>query len=189
MRRFEKSGLGSAYKAGFEWGISHGFDACVEMDADLSHEPESLPDLVAPLFEGNDLTIGSRYVPGGTIPNWAWTRRLLSRGGNLYASTLLGLSVADSTSGFRAYSSELLARLDLDNVQAGGYGFQIEMTYRARQADARILEVPIRFADRERGESKMSSHIVLEALGLVTKWGIMRVLEIETTPTPESVVV
>jgi dolichol-phosphate mannosyltransferase len=174
MRRAGKSGLGSAYRAGFAWGLERGFDACIEMDADLSHEPEALPSLVAPLSEGNELVIGSRYIPGGVIPNWAWHRRLLSRGGNLYASTLLGLGVADATAGFRAYAAPLLARLDLDAVRAEGYGFQIEMTYAARRAGAPILEVPIRFIDRVEGESKMSTFIVAEALGLVTLWGLQR---------------
>jgi len=174
LRRTAKSGLGSAYRAGFAWGLERGFDACIEMDADLSHEPEALPTLVAPLAEGKELVIGSRYIPGGVIPNWAWHRRLLSRGGNIYASTLLGLGVADATAGFRAYAAPLLARLDLDAIRAEGYGFQIEMTYAARRADALILEVPITFVDRVEGESKMSTYIVVEALGLVTLWGLQR---------------
>jgi len=174
MRRAGKAGLGSAYRAGFAWGLDRGFDACIEMDADLSHEPEALPALVAPLSEGMELVIGSRYIPGGVIPNWAWHRRLLSRGGNLYASALLGLGVADATAGFRAYAAPLLARLDLDAVRAEGYGFQIEMTYAAKRAGAPILEVPIRFVDRVEGESKMSAFIVVEALGLVTLWGLQR---------------
>jgi len=174
MRRAGKSGLGSAYRAGFRWGLDHGFDACIEMDADLSHEPEALPELVAPLADGTELVIGSRYIPGGVIPNWAWHRRLLSRGGNLYASTLLGLGVSDATAGFRCYAASLLERLDLDAVRAEGYGFQIEMTYESRKVGATILEVPIRFVDRVEGESKMSTFIVVEALGLVTLWGIER---------------
>jgi len=174
MRRAGKSGLGSAYRAGFRWGLDHGFDACIEMDADLSHEPEALPSLVAPLEDGAELVIGSRYIPGGVIPNWAWHRRLLSRGGNLYASALLGLGVSDATAGFRCYAAPLLERLDLDAVRAEGYGFQIEMTYESRKAGASILEVLIRFVDRVDGESKMSTFIVVEALGLVTLWGIER---------------
>jgi dolichol-phosphate mannosyltransferase len=174
LRRGGKSGLGSAYRAGFRWGLDRGFDACIEMDADLSHEPEALPSLVAPLADGHELVIGSRYIPGGVIPNWAWHRRLLSRGGNLYASTLLGLGVADATAGFRAYAATLLRRLDLDAVRAEGYGFQIEMTYATKNAGGSILEVPIRFVDRVEGESKMSTFIVVEALGLVTLWGVER---------------
>jgi len=178
LRRTEKSGLGSAYRAGFRWGLDRGFDVCIEMDADLSHDPDALPDLVAPLGKGFELVIGSRYVPGGSIPNWAWHRRLLSRGGNVYASTLLGLGVTDSTSGFRAYSASVLNRIALDNIRAEGYGFQIEMTYQAKRAGAPILEVPIRFVDRTEGESKMSMIIVVEALGLVTWWGIQRVVHV-----------
>ncbi len=185
MRRHEKSGLGSAYRAGFRWGLDRGFDACIEMDADLSHEPEALPELVAPLSEGHDLAIGSRYVPGGSIPNWAWHRRLLSRGGNVYASTLLGLGVADSTSGFRAYSASILDRIDLEDIKAEGYGFQIEMTYEAKRAGAAVVEVPIRFVDRVDGESKMSMSIVVEALGLVTWWGLQRaVASLRSRPRP-----
>jgi dolichol-phosphate mannosyltransferase len=144
------------------------------MDADLSHEPEALPDLVAPLSEGYELVIGSRYVAGGSIPNWTWHRRMLSRGGNIYASSLLGLGVADSTAGFRVYSASLLERIDLDKVKAEGYGFQIEMTYEAKRAGAAVVEIPIRFIDRVEGESKMSMFIVVEALGLVTWWGVQR---------------
>jgi dolichol-phosphate mannosyltransferase len=176
LRREAKAGLGSAYRAGFRWGLDRGFDACIEMDADLSHEPEALPSLVAPLADGRELVIGSRYIPGGVIPNWTWHRRLLSRGGNLYASALLGLGVADATAGFRCYAASLLTRIDLDQVRAEGYGFQIEMTYTARRAGADILEVPIRFVDRVEGESKMSALIVVEALGLVTLWGLQRLV-------------
>ncbi len=177
LRRDRKSGLGSAYRAGFRWGLERGFDACIEMDADLSHEPEALPGLVAALTDGCEVAVGSRYVPGGVIPNWAWHRRLLSRGGNVYASALLGLGVADSTSGFRAYSASVLRRIELDRIRADGYGFQIEMTYRARRAGATVVEVPIRFVDRVDGESKMSAVIVVEALGLVTWWGLLRMVE------------
>ena len=177
MRRHGKSGLGSAYRAGFRWGLDRGFDAIVEMDADLSHEPEALPDLVGALSGGCELAVGSRYVPGGVIPNWAWHRRLLSRGGNVYASSLLGLGVSDSTSGFRAYASTVLRRIELDRIRADGYGFQIEMTYEAKRAGATVVEVPIRFVDRVEGESKMSAIIVVEALALVTWWGLKRLAE------------
>lgn len=177
LRRSHKSGLGSAYRAGFRWALSRGFDACVEMDADLSHDPDALPGLVAPLADGFEVVIGSRYVPGGSIPNWAWHRRLLSRGGNVYASTLLGLGVADSTAGFRVYTASILNRIVLDDVRAEGYGFQIEMTYQAKRAGAPIVEVPIRFVDRSEGESKMSTFIVVEALGLVTWWGLQRAVD------------
>jgi dolichol-phosphate mannosyltransferase len=174
LRRARKSGLGSAYRAGFAWGLEHDYEACVEMDADFSHDPGALPDLLAPLSDGHEVAIGSRYIPGGSIPDWSWHRHLLSWGGNRYASVVLGLGVADSTAGFRAYAATILRRLDLSAVRAEGYGFQIEMTYRAKQAGARIAEVPIRFVDRVAGESKMSSAIVVEALMLVTMWGVQR---------------
>jgi dolichol-phosphate mannosyltransferase len=176
LRRSGKSGLGSAYRAGFRWGLDREYEACVEMDADLSHDPDALPGLVAPLSNGFELVVGSRYVPGGTIPNWAWHRRLLSRGGNIYASTLLGLGVNDSTSGFRAYTASVLDRIALDKIRADGYGFQIEMTFQAKRAGAPIVEVPIRFVDRVEGESKMSTFIVVEAFALVTWWGIQRLV-------------
>jgi dolichol-phosphate mannosyltransferase len=174
LSRAGKSGLGSAYRAGFAWGLERGYDVCIEIDADFSHDPAALPSLLAPLDEGFDVSIGSRYVEGGSIPNWAWHRHLLSRGGNTYASAVLGLGVADSTAGYRAYSADILRRLDLDRIRAEGYGFQIEMTYRARQHGAAITEVPISFVDREAGDSKMSSFIVVEALALVTWWGLGR---------------
>jgi dolichol-phosphate mannosyltransferase len=174
LRRSEKSGLGSAYRAGFAWGLERGYDAFIEIDADFSHDPAALPSVVAPLEQGFDVSIGSRYIEGGSIPNWAWHRHLLSRGGNVYASLVLGLGVADSTAGYRAYSAGILRRLDLERIRAEGYGFQIEMTYRAKQHGARITEVPISFVDREAGESKMSSVIVVEALALVTWWGLGR---------------
>ena len=176
LRRSAKSGLGSAYRAGFAWGLERGYDACIEIDADFSHDPAALPGLVAPITEGYDVAIGSRYVEGGSIPNWAWHRHLLSRGGNIYASAVLGLGVADSTAGFRCYSARILRELDLDRIRAEGYGFQIEMTYRSRQHGAAITEVPISFVDRAAGESKMSSFIVVEALALVTWWGLGRVV-------------
>jgi dolichol-phosphate mannosyltransferase len=120
--------------------------------------------------------IGSRYVPGGSIPNWSLPRRLLSRGGNVYADLLLGLNVRDSTAGFRAYAATVLRRIDLDSVRAESYGFQIEMTYRAIEVGAKVREIPIRFVDRELGTSKMSTYTVVEALALVTWWGAKRVV-------------
>jgi dolichol-phosphate mannosyltransferase len=174
MRRSAKSGLGSAYRAGFAWGLERGYDAFVEIDADFSHDPAALPGLLAPLAQGYDVSIGSRYVEGGSIPNWAWHRHLLSRGGNVYADTVLGLGVRDSTAGFRAYTADILRALDLERIRAEGYGFQIEMTYRATQHGAAVCEVPISFVDRTAGESKMSSFIVVEALALVTWWGLAR---------------
>jgi dolichol-phosphate mannosyltransferase len=174
LARSGKAGLGSAYRAGFAWGLERGYDAFVEMDADFSHDPGALRSIVEPLEHGFDVSIGSRYVEGGSIPNWAWHRELLSRGGNRYAARVLGLGVADSTAGFRAYSSRILNQLDFDQIRAEGYGFQIEMTYRSKELGAAITEVPISFVDRAAGESKMSSVIVVEALGLVTWWGLGR---------------
>jgi dolichol-phosphate mannosyltransferase len=176
VTRPAKAGLGSAYRLGFAWGMEHGYEVMVEMDADGSHDPRALLDLLAPVAAGHEVAIGSRYVPGGSIPKWTFHRHLLSKGGNVYASAVLGLGVADSTAGFRAYAATVLERIALDTVRAEGYGFQIEMTYRAKQAGASIVEVPIRFVDREVGESKMSWVIVVEALLLVTWWGLGRAL-------------
>jgi dolichol-phosphate mannosyltransferase len=173
MRRTSQAGLGDAYRAGFVWGLDHGAQVLVEMDSDLSHDPAALPSLVGALAD-HDLVIGSRYIPGGSIPQWALHRRLLSRGGNVYSAVALGVRVKDMTSGFRAYRASLIKEMALDTVRADGYGFQIEMTYRAAQAGARITEVPIRFVDREAGQSKMSSSIVIEAFRLVTVWGLAR---------------
>jgi len=172
MERTSKDGLGAAYRAGFAWGIEHHYDVLIEMDADGSHRPQDVPKLIAAMENGADLAIGSRYVAGGEIPNWKFSRRLLSKGGNQYASLMLGLGVADATAGFRAYRSGLLERMDFANLGASGYGFQIEGAWRALRTGARVVEVPIRFEDRENGESKMSKSIVIEALMLVTKWGI-----------------
>ncbi len=170
-----KSGLGTAYREGFRWGIAQGYEVCVEMDSDLSHNPESLPELLAPIERGEaDVAIGSRYVPGGSIPNWSLGRRTLSRAGNIYSKVLLGLTVEDSTAGYRAYAASVLSAIDLDRVRADSYGFQVEMTYLAHNAGARIVEVPIHFVDREKGTSKMSTFTVVEALTLVTWWGIRR---------------
>ena len=173
LSRATKNGLGGAYRAGFAWGLARGYDRLIEIDCDFSHDPAALPAL-REAAERYEVVIGSRYVPGGHIPSWSWSRRLLSRGGNQYASLMLGLGVADSTAGYRVYSSTALAKIDYTTVTADGYGFQIEMTYRARRNGASIVEVPISFTDRTRGESKMSSAIVVEALWLVTKWAIER---------------
>ncbi len=173
LRRARRLGLGDAYRAGFGWGLDRHHDAMVEMDSDLSHDPGVLPDLIAALAD-HDLVIGSRYVPGGSVPRWAPHRRLLSRAGNWYSARMLGLPVRDLTSGFRVYRADTLRAIDLDAVRADGYGFQIEMTYRVAQVGARITEVPIRFVDREHGKSKMSGWIIAEALWLVTRWGIGR---------------
>jgi len=173
LSREAKSGLGGAYRAGFSWGLEHDFDHFVEIDCDFSHDPAALPRLLA-AAETNDVVIGSRYVKGGHIPQWTFLRRFISRGGNQYASIMLGLHVADSTAGYRVYSKHALERIDFRTVSANGYGFQIEMTYRARRAGVSIVELPISFTDRELGDSKMSGAIVLEALVLVTRWAVLR---------------
>jgi dolichol-phosphate mannosyltransferase len=142
------------------------------MDSDLSHDPARLPALLRAVEEGADLAVGSRYVPGGSVPGWPWHRRLLSRAGNRYADLTLGLTVRDATSGFRAYRADALRRLDLETVRAEGYGFQIEMAYRIAGNGGRIVELPIQFVDRTRGTSKMSFRIIAEALVLVTWWGV-----------------
>ncbi|MGH9106377.1 MAG: polyprenol monophosphomannose synthase [Acidimicrobiales bacterium] len=172
--RGKKEGLGAAYRAGFEWGLGHGYDILVEMDSDLSHDALALPALVAGVQNGADLSIGSRYVVGGSVPTWRWWRRLLSRAGNAYADRMLGLHVEDSTSGLRAYRASLVEELGVGTAAADGYAFQVEMTYRARCAGARVVEVPIRFAERAAGRSKMSAKVVVEAMWLVTVWGAGR---------------
>ena len=170
LRRAGKDGLGSAYRAGFAYALAAGHHAIVEMDADLSHDPADLPRLLEAMANGADLAIGSRYVPGGSTPAWPLHRRLLSRWGNRYAGAALGLGVRDATAGFRAYSARILREMDVAHTQSDGYGFQVEMTYAARRAGARIVELPISFSDREHGTSKMSMRIVAEAMTLVTWW-------------------
>lgn len=175
LRRPGKAGLGTAYVDGFRWGMEHGHDVIVQMDADFQHDPASLPSLIAAMDSGADMAVGSRYVAGGSVPTaWPWHRKALSRLGNRFARTMLKLPVCDVTAGFRAHRRSLLDRIDLDTLRADGYGFQIELTYRAQLAEASIVEVPIQFGERTRGESKMSLRIVLEALWLVTRWGLRR---------------
>jgi glycosyltransferase involved in cell wall biosynthesis len=170
--RPRKSGLGSAYRDGFKWGRQRGFEVFVEMDSDFSHDPADIPRLLQGVEGGADLVIGSRYMPGGEIPHWPWHRRALSKYGNRYSAAMLRLGVRDLTAGYRAYRGELLDRIDIDAVRAEGYGFQVEMTYFTAEAGGRIVEIPIKFVDRVRGTSKMSSAIVVEAMALVTWWGI-----------------
>jgi dolichol-phosphate mannosyltransferase len=172
LRRTEKAGLGPAYLAGYGWAIEHGYDIVVDMDADGSHDPAVVPALVAEIERGADLAMGSRWIPGGAIPGWPIHRRLLSQWGNKYAAIVLGIDVKDSTGGFRAYRVAMLDRLDLPTVRANGYGFQIEMAYRVVRQGGTIVELPITFRDRALGTSKMSGNIVVEALLLVTAWGL-----------------
>jgi dolichol-phosphate mannosyltransferase len=173
LRRPGKSGLGPAYRSGFAWGLERGYDAFVEMDADLSHDPDALPALLGGLERAN-LVIGSRYIPGGSIPNWARHRRWLSEWGNRYAALMLGMTVKDLTAGFRAYDAATLRAIELDRVRADGYGFQIEMAFRTRLAGGTVAETPICFVDRVLGDSKMSLRTVVEALALVSLWGLRR---------------
>jgi dolichol-phosphate mannosyltransferase len=172
LNRPGKSGLGAAYREGFKRGLSGGYEVLLEMDADLSHDPAEVPNLLAAVEDGADLAIGTRYMPGGSIPDWPWHRRLISKVGNRYARTMLGITPRDATSGFRAYHRRALEKIDLLDVRADGYGFQVEMAYRVEGNGGSIVEVPICFRDRLLGKSKMSSRIVAEALLLVTWWGL-----------------
>jgi dolichol-phosphate mannosyltransferase len=175
LHRVGKQGLGSAYLAGFGWGLQRGYDVLVEMDADGSHQPEQLPDLLAALADA-DLVLGSRWVSGGSVVNWPRSRELLSRGGNTYVRLVLGLGLRDATGGFRAFRRETLDKLDLDAVASQGYCFQVDLARRAVSQGLRVVEVPIEFVEREHGVSKMSGAIVREALWRVTVWGLARPL-------------
>ena len=174
LHRTAKEGLGPAYAAGFDHALEGGAETIVEMDADFSHDPSDIPRLVEALDKGADVAIGSRYVPGGSTPDWPLHRRLISKGGNLYARFMLGLPVRDATAGFRAFRAEALRRLPYRAAEASGYGFQVEMAWRAHQIGLTIVEVPISFRDREQGTSKMGTGIVVEAMKLVTIWGLQR---------------
>lgn len=169
LRRSGKAGLGAAYRAGLRLAIDRGAEICVQMDADLSHDPAVLPALITNAEHGADLAIGSRYVPGGLTENWPRRRRMLSRWGNRYAAGVLGLAVNDATAGFRAYRTDALQRMRFDTVAADGYGFQVEMTYRLVRIGGKVVEFPITFRDRTAGESKMSGGIIREALMIVIK--------------------
>lgn len=173
LHRASKEGLGAAYLAGFAWGLDRGYDVLVEMDADGSHRPEDLPRLLAALPTA-DLVLGSRWVPGGSVVNWPRHRKLISRGGTTYARLALGIDIRDVTGGFRAYRRATLEGLGLDEVNSQGYCFQIELAARALARGFKVVEVPITFVERERGDSKMSREIVIEALRRVTAWGITR---------------
>jgi dolichol-phosphate mannosyltransferase len=171
LHRTAKRGLGAAYVAGFRWALERGYGTVVEMDADGSHQPEELPRLLAALHHA-DLVLGSRYIAGGRVENWPRRREALSRGGNAYTRLLLGVALRDATGGYRAIRADALRSLDLDDVASQGYCFQVDLAWRAVQADLRVVEVPITFVEREEGRSKMSGAIVREALWRVTQWGI-----------------
>jgi dolichol-phosphate mannosyltransferase len=173
LHRSEKAGLGAAYVAGFGWALARGYDVMVEMDADGSHAPEQLPRLLQALDEA-DLVLGSRWVAGGSVQNWPLRRKVLSVGGNLYTQLALGIRLRDATGGYRAYRREVLAALDLDQIASQGYCFQVDLAWRTLQAGFRVVEVPITFAERTYGQSKMSGDIVREALGKVTVWGLRK---------------
>jgi dolichol-phosphate mannosyltransferase len=171
LHRAGKGGLGAAYVAGFRWGLGRDYDALVEMDADGSHAPEQLPDLLAALDRA-DVVLGSRWVDGGSVVDWPRRRELLSRGGNAYARMMLGLPVRDATGGYRVYRRRVLESIDLGSVDSQGYCFQVDLVWRAWRAGFVVTEVPIRFVERVAGASKMNRAIVSEALWRVTLWGI-----------------
>jgi dolichol-phosphate mannosyltransferase len=168
LHRTTKQGIGPAYRAGFRDALDAGAQLIVEMDCDFSHDPRVLPTLIE-AAEDADLVLGSRYVAGGGTRKWSWTRRAISRSGCLYAKTILNVPINDLTGGFKCFRRDVLEAIPLDQVHAAGYGFQIEITYRALMLGFRVIEVPIIFTDREYGESKMSGTIVLEAATLVLR--------------------
>jgi dolichol-phosphate mannosyltransferase len=174
IHRLAKEGIGPAYAAGFDRALAAGAQVVVEMDADFSHNPNDLPRLLSAVETGADLAIGSRYIPGGSTPDWPPHRQAISRAGNIYARIMLGIPVRDATAGFRAFRAEALRSLPYNRAQASGYGFQVEMAWRAVQAGMKVVEVPVVFRDREQGTSKMNGRIVLEAMALVTAWGVTR---------------
>jgi dolichol-phosphate mannosyltransferase len=176
LHRPAKVGLGQAYAAGFAVALEDSPAVVCGMDADLSHDPARLPALVAAIEAGADVVIGSRMVPGGAIVHWPAGRRALSRWGNRYARVMLGIPTRDLTSGFRAFRSSAIEVLDPASCLANGYGFQVEMAWRAHRAGLEVVEVPITFRDREAGESKLSGKIVVEAMWLVTRWGLGRLI-------------
>jgi dolichol-phosphate mannosyltransferase len=181
LKRSEKSGLGSAYRAGFAWGLERGYSEMVEMDADMSHRVRDLATMIEVKKARPDasLIIGSRWMKGGKTENWSTARKLLSRTANLYVRFMLGMGVKDSTAGFRIYSADILRRINLTAIKSEGYSFQIEMTRAVHLNGGSIVEVPITFREREQGVSKMSKKIVREAMTLVTLWGLKRVLGIK----------
>ena len=167
LKRQHKDGLGRAYLAGFAWALERDYDIICEMDADFSHHPRYLTDLITALEQGADVAIGSRYVAGGGTRNWPWSRRLISRMGSWYAKTLLNLPINDTTGGFKAFKRKVLTSLSLDRVRATGYAFQVELSYRAHQAGFILQECPIVFTEREVGRSKMTIKILWEGFWLV----------------------
>jgi len=172
VERPEKRGLGDAYRQAFMSARDDGYDAVVQIDADLSHDPASLPIMLAVAEQGIPVVIGSRYIPGGTVTGWPRRRTWLSRWANRYVAVMLGLAINDATAGYRVYRVEALDSIGLDDLQASGYGFQVEMTYRAVRTGLAVVEIPISFRDRVAGQSKMDGRVMLEAFRLVTAWGV-----------------
>ncbi|CAO5185541.1 dolichol-phosphate mannosyltransferase [Frankia sp. AiPs1] len=182
LHRTEKSGLGTAYIAGFTWALQHDYTVIVEMDADGSHQPEQLPRLLTAL-EHADLVIGARWIPGGEVRNWPRRRLLLSRGANLYVRAALGMPLRDATAGYRAYRADVLRARDLTRIASQGYCFQVDLAWQAWRAGYRVTEVPITFVERARGTSKMSNTIVAEAFWRVGWWALTHP---RRTPTPRT---
>jgi len=173
IHRSSKEGLGAAYRHGFRHALDAGHDPVVQMDADFSHDPAVLPQLLAAIDRGAEVAVGSRYVPGGSVPNWTWLRRQLSRWGNSYARRMLRLSMRDATTAFRAYRAEVLERIDIDGTRANGYLFQIETAFRVSVDGASVDELPITFVDRVAGTSKMAVvRTMVETELRVTWWGL-----------------
>ena len=167
LHRSEKNGIGPAYLAGFSHALEHGAGYVMEMDSDFSHDPADLARLLQAVYDGADLALGSRYVPGGGVSDWGLLRRVISEGGSTYARLVLGLKVRDLTGGFKCFRREVLEAIHFDGVRSQGYAFQVELTYRAVQAGFKVVEVPIVFRDRQHGQSKMSWRIAAEAMWLV----------------------
>jgi len=167
--RAGKLGLGTAYLEGFEWALAQGYDVVFEIDTDLSHDPRYVPEFIRAIEAGADVVIGSRNIPGGGVEGWGPGRHFVSKGGSVYARTILGLDVRDLTSGYKAFTRDALQRIDLGGVKSNGYSFQIELTYRAVLRGMRVAEVPILFVDRRAGASKMSRKIFAEAVVMVWK--------------------
>ncbi len=173
LHRAAKEGLGATYVAGFSWGLERGYGVLVEHDADGSHQPEQLPSMLSALRDA-DMVKGSRWVKGGSVVNWPWHRKLLSQGGSLWSRTLLGLPIKDVTGGFTAFRADTLRGIGLSGIESAGYAFQVDLARRAVEKGYTVVEVPIEFIERERGDSKMNGNIVGEAMLLTTRWGVAK---------------
>ncbi len=186
IHRQGKLGLATAYLTGFRYGLNKGYDYMFEMDADFSHNPHYLPEFIQTMVrEKADVVLGSRYVPGGGATRWPWYRRLISRGGSMYAGLMLGVSIRDLTGGFKCFSRRVLEAMNLEAIESTGYGFQIEMTYRAVRSGFKVAEMPIIFEERREGKSKMSPGIFAEALWMVGKLRLESGMEGDRRPADE----